>query len=168
MALPGVAQSRDAGPVRVLLYHFGRAGREGTDARAHGISSDLYDLLLSFSSWRCPWWSQMDRSKPEPERVTMDGGMPLWKSAAALGYHWRAGVPATESSGGRVGVRLRGRFPAMHSKPIPLISLLCSGEQRFMPAIVWGATHCSILGIIVSPATLAFPKICTKRTGVRP
>ena len=31
-----------------------------------------------------PWWSQMDRSKPEPERVTMDGGMPLWKSAAAL------------------------------------------------------------------------------------
>ena len=31
-----------------------------------------------------PWWSQMDRTKPEPERVTMDGGMPLWKSAAAL------------------------------------------------------------------------------------
>ena len=31
-----------------------------------------------------PWWSRMDRTKPEPERVTMDGGMPLWKSAAAL------------------------------------------------------------------------------------
>jgi ubiquinol-cytochrome c reductase cytochrome b subunit len=31
-----------------------------------------------------PWWSKMDRGTAEPERVTMDGGMPLWKSLATL------------------------------------------------------------------------------------
>ena len=31
-----------------------------------------------------PWWSTLDRGTPEPERVTMDGGMPLWKSLGTL------------------------------------------------------------------------------------
>ena len=31
-----------------------------------------------------PWWSRLDRTKPVPERVTMDGGMPMWKSLATL------------------------------------------------------------------------------------
>ena len=31
-----------------------------------------------------PWWSKMDRGTAEPDRVTMDGGMPLWKSLATL------------------------------------------------------------------------------------
>ncbi|MDA9191301.1 cytochrome b N-terminal domain-containing protein [Luminiphilus sp.] len=32
-----------------------------------------------------PWWSRLDRSKPEPERVTMNGGMNVWQSMATLG-----------------------------------------------------------------------------------
>ena len=31
-----------------------------------------------------PWWSRLDRTKPEPERVTMDGGMGFWKSVGTL------------------------------------------------------------------------------------
>jgi ubiquinol-cytochrome c reductase cytochrome b subunit len=31
-----------------------------------------------------PWWSRLDRNKPVPERVTMDGGMPIWQSLATL------------------------------------------------------------------------------------
>jgi len=31
-----------------------------------------------------PWWSRMDRTKPEPDRVTMDGGMGLWKGLGTV------------------------------------------------------------------------------------
>ena len=31
-----------------------------------------------------PWWPRLDRSKPEPERVTMNGGMNVWQSMATL------------------------------------------------------------------------------------
>jgi ubiquinol-cytochrome c reductase cytochrome b subunit len=31
-----------------------------------------------------PWWSRLDRTKPEPERVTMDGGMGFWKSIGTV------------------------------------------------------------------------------------
>jgi len=31
-----------------------------------------------------PWWSRLDRTKPEPERVTMDGGMGFWKGIGTV------------------------------------------------------------------------------------
>ncbi|EED36897.1 glutamyl-tRNA(Gln) amidotransferase A subunit [Luminiphilus syltensis NOR5-1B] len=31
-----------------------------------------------------PIWSAMDKTKPVPERVTMDGGMPIWKSLGVV------------------------------------------------------------------------------------
>ena len=31
-----------------------------------------------------PWWSKMDRTKAEPDRVTMDGGMGFWQSLGTV------------------------------------------------------------------------------------
>ena len=33
-----------------------------------------------------PWWSRLDRTKAEPERVTMDGGMGFWKGLATVAF----------------------------------------------------------------------------------
>ena len=83
VALPRSAESRHAAAVRGVVYHSWRAGCEVTDSRAHRARANLHDFLLLFFL-AMPWWSRMGRSKPEPERVTMNGGMSVWQSMATL------------------------------------------------------------------------------------
>jgi len=46
--------------------------------------AQICTIFYFFFFLAMPWWSRLDRNKPVPERVTMDGGMPMWKSLATL------------------------------------------------------------------------------------
>jgi ubiquinol-cytochrome c reductase cytochrome b subunit len=46
--------------------------------------AQICTIFYFFFFLAMPWWSRLDRTKPVPERVTMDGGMPIWQSLATL------------------------------------------------------------------------------------
>ena len=48
------------------------------------VLAQICTIFYFFFFLAMPWWSRMDRSKPEPERVTMNGGMSVWQSMATL------------------------------------------------------------------------------------
>jgi len=48
------------------------------------VLAQICTVFYFFFFLAMPWWSRMDRTKPEPERVTMDGGMGFWKSVGTL------------------------------------------------------------------------------------
>ena len=121
--------------VCVLFHHLGRAGREVTDTRAHCAGANLYDFLLLLLS-RDALVVAMDRSKPEPERVTMDGGMAFWKGSARcfIGVH---GVPAAQSRGAESAYDC-GTIPCDAFEADPLISRLCSAARALYASYCMG------------------------------
>jgi len=48
------------------------------------VLAQICTVFYFFFFLAMPWWSRMDRTKPEPERVTMNGGMGFWKSVGTL------------------------------------------------------------------------------------
>ena len=48
------------------------------------LLAQICTIFYFFFFLAMPWWSRMGRAKPEPERVTMNGGMSLWQSMATL------------------------------------------------------------------------------------
>jgi ubiquinol-cytochrome c reductase cytochrome b subunit len=48
------------------------------------LLAQICTIFYFFFFLAMPWWSRMDRTKPEPDRVTMDGGMGLWKGIATM------------------------------------------------------------------------------------
>ena len=48
------------------------------------LLAQICTIFYFFFFLAMPWWSRMGRSKPEPERVTMNGGMSVWQSMATL------------------------------------------------------------------------------------
>jgi ubiquinol-cytochrome c reductase cytochrome b subunit len=48
------------------------------------LLAQICTIFYFFFFLAMPWWSRMDRTKPEPERVTMDGGMGLWKGLGTV------------------------------------------------------------------------------------
>ncbi|MEK9654712.1 MAG: cytochrome b N-terminal domain-containing protein, partial [Halieaceae bacterium] len=48
------------------------------------LLAQICTIFYFFFFLAMPWWSRMDRTKPEPDRVTMDGGMGLWKGLGTV------------------------------------------------------------------------------------
>jgi ubiquinol-cytochrome c reductase cytochrome b subunit len=48
------------------------------------VLAQICTIFYFFFFLAMPWWSRMGRSKPEPERVTMNGGMSVLQSMATL------------------------------------------------------------------------------------
>jgi ubiquinol-cytochrome c reductase cytochrome b subunit len=48
------------------------------------VLAQICTIFYFFFFLAMPWWSRMGRSKPEPERVTMNGGMSVVQSMATL------------------------------------------------------------------------------------
>ena len=48
------------------------------------VLAQICTIFYFFFFLAMPWWSRMDRTKAEPERVTMNGGMSVWQSMATL------------------------------------------------------------------------------------
>jgi ubiquinol-cytochrome c reductase cytochrome b subunit len=77
---------------------------------ADGAGADLHDLLLRVLPAHAVW-SSMDKTKPVPERVTMDGGI-----GAAGQPRWPGADPRPDlypAEGGRRGECLRLRHHAL-------------------------------------------------------
>lgn len=61
-----------------FLYLAGSGIEEGKDVNAIGVR--LFSLFFAGLFFALPFWLEKDVYKPEPERVTMDGGMGFWKT----------------------------------------------------------------------------------------
>ncbi len=78
----------------------------------------------------------MDRSKPEPDRVTMDGGMPLWKSLAALAIIGGLTFLPLKVVGAESAYDC-GTIPCDAFEADPTDQPSLQREQLFMPVTVW-------------------------------
>ena len=51
---------------------------------ARTLLAQICAIFYFFFFLGMPWWSRLDRTKPEPDRVTMDGGMGFWKGIGTV------------------------------------------------------------------------------------
>ena len=103
------------------------------------------------------------RSKPEPERVTMNGGMSVLQSMATLIFIAVMTFLPLKVVGAESAYDC-GTIPCDALKRIRQTSLLCSAVRRSTPATAWVATRCSIPDTTASLAISVSRKICTKPT----
>ena len=92
-----------------------------TDSYAAG--TNLYGSLL-WILYRIFFWTRYERTKPEPDRITMDGGMGFWKSMGVLSVILLMVVLPLKAVGARVESPV-APLTVILSKPTLLIMPHC-------------------------------------------
>ena len=117
-----------------------------------------------------PWWSTHgSNSKPEPERVTMDGGHAASGRAwPALGHHWRAERSLPLQVVGAESAYDCGTIPcdAIEADRSEQPALACSGERpRYTLSYCMGCHSLQYSRYILgSRGTSGSPRTCTRPT----